>query len=46
MLHKWEKRGMHIGYWWEGQTEWGGIDLTDMAQDREWWWVLVNLWVP
>jgi hypothetical protein len=21
MLHKWGRRGMHIGYWWESQME-------------------------
>jgi hypothetical protein len=32
------------------ETEWGGMDWTDMDQDRDQWRVLVNmvmiLWVP
>jgi hypothetical protein len=35
MLYKWVRRGMHIGYWWESQKDWGGIDFIDVTQDRE-----------
>jgi hypothetical protein len=43
---------MHIGYWWESQKVrdhwedldigWDGVDLIDLAQDRDQWRALVN----
>jgi hypothetical protein len=32
------------------ETEWKDVNLMHLAQNRDWWWVLVNevmnLWVP
>jgi hypothetical protein len=26
-----------------GETGWGGVDLIDLAQDRDWWRALVSM---
>jgi hypothetical protein len=49
MWHEWERRGIHIGYWWESQNErplgrprhrWVGnikIDLREIGWDGIYW---------
>jgi hypothetical protein len=43
------RKGMHMGFWWEDniktdirETEWGGVDRIDLAQDKDHWRVIVN----
>jgi hypothetical protein len=44
------RRGMRIGYWWEGEKErmdlreigWDGVYWIDVARDRDQWRALVN----